>query len=98
MATIRLETRLKRSEQFITATVDDALVMMSLDRGAYYALDDIGSMVWERLEETTTAAALCDDMVARFDVSRAQCEEDVLAFLQELANEGMVEIADGDAG
>lgn len=92
MTTISLDTHLKRSEQFITASVDDALVMMSLDRGAYYGLDDIGSQIWERLEEPATPAVLCDEFAERFEVERAQCEADVLAFLQELVDEGMVEI------
>jgi hypothetical protein len=92
MTAITTDTTVQRAGDFVTATVDDALVMMSLEKGAYYGLDDIGSQIWEMLDEPTRVDALCDALMARYDVSRAQCEEDVLAFLQDLLDEGMVSI------
>lgn len=96
MTTITLNTTLERAGDFVTATVDDALVMMSLEKGAYYGLDEIGSQIWSQLEAPTRVAALCDNLQAQYDVTRAQCEEDVLAFLQELLDEGMVRVVNRD--
>ena len=96
MTTITLQTTIERAGDFVTATVDDALVMMSLDKGAYYGLDEIGTQIWSHLETPTRVGALCDSLQAQYDVGRAQCEEDVLAFLQELLDEGMVRVVNKD--
>ena len=45
MAAISLDTIVKRSDDFITSTIDDELVMMSLEKGIYYGLDAIGSHI-----------------------------------------------------
>ena len=92
MTAVTTDTTLQRAGDFVTATVDDALVMMSLEKGAYYGLDDIGSQIWEMLDKPTRVDALCDGLVARYNVSRTQCEEDVLTCLQDLLDEGMVRI------
>lgn len=92
MTTITSDTVLQHSDAFVTATVDDALVMMSLEKGSYYGLDEIGSQIWTRLVEPTRIADLCEALAARYEAPRAQIETDVKAFLQELLDEGMVQI------
>ncbi|MDJ0757459.1 MAG: lasso peptide biosynthesis PqqD family chaperone [Ardenticatenaceae bacterium] len=92
MTTINLENTVVRSDNFITSKVDDDIVMMSLEKGAYYALDDIGSVIWEQIDQPQTVADLCRHLMTKFDVEPAQCQHDVLAFLTDLASEGMIQI------
>lgn len=90
MASLTPESRVVRSEDFITSTVDNELVMMSLEKGTYYGLDAIGSQIWENIAAPITIDALCQKLVDAFEVDPAQCQADVLAFLNELHQEGMV--------
>lgn len=90
---ITSQTALVRADTFMTAEMDDDLVMMSLENNAYFGLDDIGKAIWELLETPTTIEALCDSLLDRYDVEPAQCRADVIAFLTELHNEGMVRLA-----
>jgi hypothetical protein len=90
MASLTPDSRVVRSEEFITSTVDNELVMMSLEKGTYYGLDAIGSQIWEHIAAPITIDALCQNLVDAFEVDPAQCQTDVLAFLNELHKEGMV--------
>lgn len=90
MASLTPESRVVRSEDFITSTVDNELVMMSLEKGTYYGLDAIGSQIWENIAAPITIDALCQKLIDAFEVDPAQCQADVLAFLNELHQEGMV--------
>lgn len=92
MTKITSDTMVQHSDAFVTATVDDALVMMSMEKGAYYGLDEIGSQIWTQLAEPTRVVALCEALAARYEAPAAQIEADVKAFLQELLDEGMVQI------
>ncbi len=92
MQTIQIENKIVRSENFITATVDNDIVMMSLEKGAYFGLDDIGSTIWEQIGEPKRVSTICTHLISQFEVDQSQCEADVLAFLNDLAAEGMVQI------
>ena len=97
MTKISRETTVVRSEDFLASTVGNELVMISIERGHYYALDDIGSRVWELLAKPITVADLCALLQPHFAVTPEQCEADVLAFLAELHEEGMVQVLDAGA-
>ena len=92
MTTITMDTHVVRSEDFITSTVDDDLVMMSLEKGIYYGLDAIGSQIWESIAQPVSVQTLCQQLMEKFEVEPAQCQADVLAFLNELLTEEMIHV------
>jgi hypothetical protein len=70
--------------------VGDALVMMDMDNGAYYSLDEIATSIWRWLEQPLTVAELLARLQREYDVSPRQCEDDVLPFLEQLYAAGLV--------
>ena len=92
MENLTLQSKIIRSEDFITSTVENELVMMSLEKGIYYGLDAIGSQIWENIEQPITVNALCQRLTTQFEVDVAQCQADVLAFVNELLTEGLVHV------
>ncbi|GJM41928.1 MAG: hypothetical protein DHS20C20_22100 [Ardenticatenaceae bacterium] len=92
MAMLTPNSRVVRSEDFITSTVENDLVMMSLEKGTYYGLDSIGSKIWEHISEPISIDELCRRLAAQFEVDAAQCQADVLAFLNELQTEDMIRV------
>ena len=84
------ESRIVRCDQFVAADMDDDLVMMSLENSNYYSLDPIGKRIWAFLEEPLQVSELVDRLTAEFEVERPRCLADVLGFLNELAEAGLV--------
>jgi hypothetical protein len=82
---------LRRSDNHVSAPLDESLVMMDIDAGKYYVLDDVASFVWTRLAEPTPVGALITDLCSRYDVTPSRCEADVLPFLARLHEKGLVE-------
>jgi Coenzyme PQQ synthesis protein D (PqqD) len=87
---IEPSTVLRRTDDHVSAPLEESLVMMDIDAGKYYLLDDIASFVWERLAAPISLADLVGDLCSRYDVSAAQCQADVLPFLTELHEKGLV--------
>ena len=81
---------LRRTEEHVSAPLEESLVMMDIDAGKYYLLDDIASFVWTRLAEPTSVADLVDELCSRYDVAPGHCEADILPFLSELHEKGLV--------
>jgi hypothetical protein len=92
--TVDLETVIVRNEELLTSDLDGETIMLSVESGNYYGLDQVGSRLWALIEQPRSVSDLCDMLVAEFDVERDQCEKDILAFLHELVDEKIVKVAD----
>ena len=93
MAEIELDTSVKRAEGFTTAPVRGDLMMLNVEQGAYYSLDSIAAEIWNMLEEPSTARDLAARLEPRYVVTREQCQQDVLGFLEEMLTSGMIQLA-----
>lgn len=89
---ISVESIVGQIEDIVASDIDDEKVMMSVEKGQYYGLDPIGSRVWELIEKPVMVAELIDVLLLKYDVDRETCERDVLAFLEELHEDGIVQV------
>src|SRR5712691_9739777 len=85
-------TIISRSPSVLTAEVDGEVVMMSIEQGRYFGLDDIGSDIWKRIEPPCSFATLVDRLVAEYDADRATIAADVQALLGRMAAEDVVRL------
>jgi len=85
-------TVISRSPSVLTAEVDGEIVMMSIEQGRYFGLDDIGSDIWKRLEPPCSFADLIDKLVAVYDADRARIAADVRALLGRMAAQDVVKL------
>jgi hypothetical protein len=90
---ISAATVISRSPAVLTAEVDGEIVMMSIEQGRYFGLDDIGSDIWKRIEQPCSFAALVDRLTADYDADRATIAADVQALLGRMAAQDVVRLA-----
>ncbi|WCN08582.1 PqqD family peptide modification chaperone [Marinomonas mediterranea] len=83
-------TLFERNSGLIEARVDDQLVMMDIDSGTYYGLDQVGIRVWECLENPIAIADLVKTLRREFDVSELQCVSEVSVYLRDLVSKGLI--------
>ncbi len=89
---ITTDTVISQIEEIVDSDIDGETVMMSIENGEYYGLDDIGSRIWELIEHPVKVSDLIDTLLERFDVDRETCEIDVLKFLNELNEDRILEV------
>lgn len=82
-------TIVRRSPDALGTQVDQDYVLMAGDL-TYHGLDRVGSRVWELLEEPTTADAIAVVLEAEFTVSAADARGDLVSFIQDLSDRGLV--------
>ncbi|HVC57501.1 MAG TPA: PqqD family peptide modification chaperone [Stellaceae bacterium] len=85
-------TLVSRSPSVLAAEVDGEVVMMSIEKGRYFGLDDIGSDIWKRIETPCSFAELIDRLVADYDSDRATIAEDARALLERMAAQDAVRL------
>jgi len=89
---LNLNTVICRDPNPVTADMGGELVMMSMERGNYYALGEIGSQIWSKLESPQRVDRLCRELAEHYEVDRHTCETDVIEFLEQLYSEGLISI------
>ena len=81
---------MKRSESAMARHVDDELVLLDVPSGRFFALNDVGSVVWDRLQDECSHDELVDAVVADFDVDRGVASRDVADLIAQLVDAGLV--------
>ena len=78
-----------RDAECVGTEVEDALVLLDLDGGSYFALNGPAADIWEALAEPVTQAQLVDKLVAKYKVAPEHCAASVARVLDELAGKGL---------
>ncbi len=93
---ISINSLVVRSQNLVSAPVDDELVMADIDAGKYYGLNDIAAAIWQNLEQEISVEALCRKLCESFEVSAERCAADVMALLKQLARKNLISIVKSD--
>jgi hypothetical protein len=79
-----------RNREILTAEIDDALLMLSIEKGQYYGVKGVGPRIWELLAEPMTPTALVEQLVAEYEVEPEVCAEQVARFLDGMRTRGLL--------
>lgn len=86
-------TLITRSPAVLTAEVDGEVVMMSVEEGRYFGLDDIGSDIWKRIDPPCSFGELIDRLTADYEAERETIAADVCALLFGMAEHDAVRLS-----
>ena len=75
--------------------LDDEVIAINLETGAYYALDDAAADCWMLLIEGTGSEAIVEIMCNRYEVEPERVRDDVVAFVADLERERLVDTDPG---
>lgn len=75
---------------------DGAGVLLHLDSGAYYSLNEVALTIWRFLEKPVTFEALLERLRTEIRDAPPDLQTDVTEFLQQLRERDLVTIDDGD--
>lgn len=84
--------RLVASPDVMATRVGAELVVLNLQDGVYYSLDEAGIRIWELLQAPVTVPAISQALVSEYEVEEARCDGDVRTFVAELASRGLVQV------
>ena len=81
---------LRRSPAATHQTVGDEAILVDLNSGSYYSLNDTGTMFWELLDGQRTIADCANEIAGQYEVEREVVTADLLELAAELQAEGLV--------
>lgn len=85
----------RKDADLLTTVVDGELIGMSVERGACYGLNGVGTRIWELLAQPRTVDSVCRELADDYEVESEQCRREVLPYLKSLHDEGLLGLNGG---
>ena len=70
--------------------VGDETVLLDLASGVYFGLDGVGQRIWESVVEGNSLEQAVAAIVSEYNVEEAQAQTDVLEFVSDLVERGLL--------
>ncbi|TKH00654.1 lasso peptide biosynthesis PqqD family chaperone [Peribacillus simplex] len=78
----------------IVSDMDGEKVMLSIEKGKYYNLGELGGSIWDLMNEPITFDQLVNELLTQYDVDKEVCVVQVTDFLTQLNDEGLMKIVE----
>ncbi len=83
-----------RSANALVNETDGNIVMMTIERGQYFSLNDIASDVWRRIEPPCSFGDLVRSLAADYDADEQQIAAHIGVFLDRMIAEDVIKLID----
>jgi hypothetical protein len=87
---VSLDSTLTRTEEQISVATGEEIVVLNAKTGIYFSMEEIGVRIWQLLENPIRVRAIYDRLIDEYHVEPVQCEQDLLSFLSDLSEQGLI--------
>jgi coenzyme PQQ biosynthesis protein PqqD len=82
--------RPRRQDGVLAQEAQGQTVLLRLDDGGYYALEEVGARIWELCDGERDLSGIVAILCSEFDAPEKQVMADVVEFVAELRNEDLL--------
>lgn len=79
-----------RRDRVMSQQVEGDAVLLDIESGEYFALNDVGGLVWDLCDGSRSVADVAELISAEFEVDKSTALTDALELLESLAGVGLV--------
>jgi hypothetical protein len=69
--------------------------ILNIKSGVYYGLDPVGARIWNLIKEPREVLEIQNTITGEYDVEPERCARDLMALLEKLFAEGLIEVKNG---
>jgi hypothetical protein len=96
-APLSLNSIVVASPKQVSCALGEEAAILNTQNSVYYGMNEVGASVWELLKAPRRVSDLRDEILREYEVDEERCERDVLALLEKLRSEGLIEVRQGTA-
>ena len=90
---INLDTVINKNLEIDDTDLDGEKVMMNLDKGEYFMMNEVGSRIWEIISEPINVKGIIENLCSEYEVDEETCKDTVLEFLGRLNNAELISVS-----
>lgn len=84
------KTKIVKNKDIEVTDFENEKVMMNLEIGRYFTLNEVGSRIWDLLDKNDDVEGIINGLLEEYEVSREMCSEQVFKYLEELEQYGII--------
>lgn len=89
---INLDTVINKNLEIDDTDLDGEKVMMNLDKGQYFMMNEVGSRIWEIISKPINVKEIINTLRNEYEVDEETCKDTVIEFLGRLDNADLISI------
>ena len=87
-----LESRISVPEDVFFRETGGEAVLLNLESGKYYGLDEVGTRMWTLLTQHGQVVPAYRALLDEYDVTEEQLQQDLLSLVNELVSHGLLQV------
>lgn len=95
---LSLASRLRIPDGILSHNLQGEEVVLNLNNGVYWGLDAVGTRTWALLQENRRLDSIYEIMREEYEVSEERLRQDLLNFMAQLVDNGLVEVVSATVG
>lgn len=76
--------------EVFTTEIDNQVVLLQYETGTYFTLNEVGTKVWQALEQGKTMSEILHHLLQEYAVSEKQLQQDILNLVNKLKEKGLI--------
>ncbi len=92
---LSLDSTVVASTNQVSSDLAGETVLLNLTTAQYHGFTGVGARVWELIQSARPVREVCATIASEYEVETAQCDADVLAFLTQCEERGLLEVRGG---
>ncbi|TLY40333.1 MAG: PqqD family protein [Nitrospirae bacterium] len=91
---LSLASQIRIPESIAVQELHGELLLLNPATGVCVSLDPMGTRMWQLIHEHRALHEVLDALLHEYEVTEAQCEQDLLGFVARMLEDGFVETGD----
>lgn len=76
----------------VSCDLEGEAVILKLDTGVYYGLNEVGARVWALVQQPTPFKVMLQTVISEYEVEPQECANDLLTLVRELKSAGLINV------
>lgn len=92
MRSLDYSAKIAIPDSVLMQELDGEAVLLNLDSGKYFGLDEVGTRMWQLLQSSASIQVAFDQILDEYEVEPGQLRSDLEGLIAELTAEKLIEI------
>lgn len=89
---LTIDAKISIPEDVLFREVDGEAVLLNIESGKYFGLDEIGTRMWQLLSEHEKIGDAFSRLSGEYDVDEDKLRQDLLGFIEKLSGSGLLQV------
>ncbi len=90
---ISLQQKVTLSKEVLSQEVDGETVLLDLKSESYFGLDEVGTRIWQLLNDNSDLRSIFDTLLSEYDVGEKQLDKDLQDHLAQMFEAGLISLS-----